>query len=53
MQPFLRCDDVRLVRWLLSNPVQRSSGAMTVVCGGAALSWPLVPSDAGEKREAA
>jgi len=53
MQPFLRCSDFKLARWLTSNPVRNSVGAVTVVCGAVALIWPLVPRDAGEKMEAA
>lgn len=49
----VRCNDFLLSRWLTSNPVKRPEGNMTVVCGGIALMWPVVPRDAGEKREAA
>jgi hypothetical protein len=45
MQSFIRCNDYKLARWLLSNPVSGNIGSMTVVCGGAAFHWPLVPPD--------
>lgn len=54
MQPFLRCNDFLLARWLTSNPVRGGIGTVTVVCGSIALPWPRVPDDAGKnKKEAA
>lgn len=49
MTHFLRCDDVRLARFLLSNP-QPSTKAMLLVCGGMALDWPMIAAGYDEQR---
>ena len=54
MTPYLRCDNVVLVRALMSNPppTHARKGVMVLVCGGRAFDWPMVADgfDEGKQR---
>jgi hypothetical protein len=52
--PYLRCDDVKLADWLMSNPppAYARKSTMLLVCGGRAFDWPMVADgyDEGKQR---